>query len=153
MKICRRTVTRWIKDKDAIFASKFKRRSKRLGNKVNRCLCPLMEVLVNDWFHEMRSKNSCIDGNTLRSKTREVYNSIHPFGPLKEEGSLQCKIPNTPFRASEGWSSNFLKRKGLSYRRISTTGRELPLDTLDPINDFYLQVSQVLEADTIKILE
>ncbi len=139
--IDRRVVTRWVKDKDAIFASKHKRKLKRLQNKKDRCLCPAMEVLVDQWFCSVRAKNSCVDGDTIRSKAREIYNEVHPFGPDNEGGNNMCPLANAPFMASHGWLHNYCKRKMLSYRRISTTGRELPGDTLVRINDFYVEVS------------
>jgi len=102
-----------------------------------------MEMMVDQWFRDMRKIDACIDGNTIRAKAREIYHEIHPIGPVNEGGNSRCQFPNFPFVASQGWLWNFCKRKLLSFRRISTTGRELPADTLSRINDFYVQVSKI----------
>ena len=44
-----------------------------------------MELFLNEWFVEMRSKDSSIDGDTIKSKARDIYMDIHPFGPSREE--------------------------------------------------------------------
>ena len=77
-------------DEEAIFASKFQRRTKILRNKVDRCLCPSMEISLEQWFREMRAKDACVDGNNLRSKAREIYHNIHPIGPSPEKGNSKC---------------------------------------------------------------
>ncbi len=45
-------------------------------------------------------------------------------------------LPNETFSASNGWFDRFMKRKRLTIRRITTSGRELPRFALIHINKF-----------------
>ena len=43
---------------------------------------------------------------------------------------------NVEFRASNGWMCNFLERKNLVRRRVTTSGRELPRDAAKLTSEF-----------------
>ena len=54
------------------------------------------------------------------------------LGILRELGQFDGK-----FYASDGWLHGFLRRKNYTLRRITTTGRDLPKDFLETINQFH----------------
>ena len=49
------------------------------------------------------------------------------------------------FKSSNGWFYNFLKRRRLSRRRITTSGRPLPDDSLEIIDTYLDSVNNLLE--------
>ena len=52
-----------------------------------------------------------------------------------------CSRDRNPyFKFSKGWFENFLKRRSLSLRRVSSCGRDLLGDTIPRINLFYSEV-------------
>ena len=132
----RRILTRWIKNKEKIFDTKNKRSCSRLRNKIDTSLCSQMELQLKKWLLELWGKDICIDGDTIKSKATEIYNEIHPFGPMPEIGNVICSRDWKEFKASSGWLYNFCNRQDFSYRRITTTGRDLPKDAIKRINDF-----------------
>ena len=50
---------------------------------------------------------------------------------LKALKYMQENHPNVQFKASDGWLRNFNKRNGFTLRRVTTTGREMPENTLE----------------------
>jgi hypothetical protein len=53
------------------------------------------------------------------------------------------KLESSEFKASGGWLRNFLKRKNLVLRRITTTGRDLPTNTLQTVKEFINKYSEL----------
>ena len=117
--------------------SKNKRKFSRVENKDSKSICSAMETELSVWVNEVRELNACIDGDSIRAQAHEIYQSIYPEIPHE---SLLCLKASKPFKASRGWLSNFCKRKNFSYRRITTSGRVLPKDAFNRINDFYIEV-------------
>ena len=65
-----------------------------------------------DWIHiEMRAAGQCVNGNMVKDRALQMANSVE-------------------FRASNGWLQNFLMRKCLVWRRVTTSGRDLPTDAI-----------------------
>lgn len=136
----RRVFTRWFKMKEQIFDSKSKRQFCKLKNKSDKSVCPPMEKLLADWVNKLIGRDCCVDGESIRAKAIELYEQIHQL----EFNSEMCKKAKIPFRASTGWLHNFCKSKSFSYRRITTIGRDLPRDTIERINNFYIEVGYIL---------
>ena len=100
-----------------------------------------METELKKWVLEMRECDVCVDGDTIKAKATEIYDNIHPAtGPVDLYFNDICSKQREAFEASSGWLSNFCRRNSLSYRRITTTGRDLPKNTIDRIQGFYLKV-------------
>ncbi len=57
-----------------------------------------------------------------------------------------CKQNQTTFKfyASDGWLRNYLRRKGYTLRRITTTGRELPADCLEKVAEFLNECERLI---------
>ena len=98
-----------------------------------------METLLKAWVLEQRSKGVCVDGNVLTARGNQLYDEVHP-SPEPEHFVASCFKDKKQFKFSRGWLDNFLKRRQLVMRRISSTGRDLPLDTLNRINLYFREV-------------
>ncbi len=139
-KICRQSLRDWIRDKDIINEQLHKhQRFKRSPQNSSKCICKEMEDRLTEWLHNERSKGACIDSVILRSKAERYYNEIHPLNP-PEDFVVTCTKERQPFKCSEGWFQNFLRRNNFALRRISSTGRDLPKDTIKRIGSFYIEV-------------
>ena len=141
LNIDRRVIVRWIKMKDELFSIKNKRRISRIPNTNSTALCPTMEFQLKKSIDESRERDVCIDGDSIRAKAIEIYHEIHPLGHSNEIPNDLCDKENKIFKASSGWLQNFCARNNFTYRRITTTGRDLPNNAIDRINDFYIEVS------------
>ena len=78
-----------------------------------------MEDKLYDWIIEKRSTDTIISGNSIRKQAILLYYEIKKIEPNK-----------ISFIASNGWMSNFLIRKNLVLRRITSTGRDLPTNVV-----------------------
>ena len=86
---------------------------------------------MKHWIIRNRTDEACIDGGTIQSKATEFYLELNPLGtPDRQE-----------FNASCGWLSNFCRRYIFSVRRITTTRRDLPHNTLDRLTNFYTNLA------------
>ena len=81
-----------------------------------------MEQELSSWIENSRAKGACISGFVIRVKALEIMRA-------------HCRRDNQPlvFLASNGWLFNFLKRNKWVLRRITTTGRDLPLNAIETI--------------------
>ena len=59
----------------------------------------------------MRAAGQCVSGNMVKDRALQMANSVE-------------------FRASNGWLQNFLMRRRLVRRRVTTSGRDLPADAV-----------------------
>lgn len=57
---------------------------------------------------------------------------------------MQEKHPNIQFKASDGWLRNFNNRNGFTLRRVTTTGKEMPENTLEIIKKHLNECEQLL---------
>ena len=51
------------------------------------------------------------------------------------------------WKSSKGWMRNFMKRFDLSYRRITTSGRELSKNCIKIIEDFLEDIKNKIEKN------
>ena len=99
-----------------------------------------MENKVFDWVKANRRNGCCISGDAIQKEAILAYNIIHPE-VITEEFVSQCNRDRVSFSASRGWLSNFCARKNLVLRRVTTSGRDLPVNVHDIIFDFFKDVS------------
>lgn len=103
-----------------------------------------MENQLKSWVVEQRTKGVCIAGNVLVARAKQLYDEIHPETEPADFESV-CSKDRKNFRFSRGWLENFLRRRKLVMRRISSTGRDLPLDTLSRINLYFTELYENLK--------
>lgn len=115
----RKTLRNWIKNKEKIKKNKFKR-SRYHINRANKCFFTTIEIELNDWIKEMRSRCACISGLLIKNKALSIATSN--------------QIAN--FKASNGWLERFLDRFNYTLRRVTSVGRDLPLDHEKILKEF-----------------
>lgn len=109
-KIDRKTIRHWIRKKANIFMLSRRTIRRRCQRKCS-CKWPLLEEDLYDWIIEMRAAGQCVSGNMVKDRALQMANSVE-------------------FRASNGWLQNFLMRRRLVRRRVTTSGRDLPADAV-----------------------
>ena len=112
----RRIIGEWAKVETKINDTTHKRSTFKVFSDV-KGWWPELENKLFDWFKQKRNEGACVSGKCLQSQAKVFYADIY-------RNSVNVK----PFEASVGWLLNFLKRKKLVLRRISTTGRDLPVN-------------------------
>ena len=123
LNIPRQCLMRWYKQKEDIEGARNKIVRQRLTNSTSRAFHPEMEQSLERWIKEERAKVVCISGFVIKVKAVELMRT-------------QSTGSTSPFKASDGWLTNFLRRKNFKLRRITTTGRDLASDSLSVIKDF-----------------
>lgn len=145
--ISRQCLMNWRNQKVKIIESKNKTVRQRLPPTTNKALNPDMENTLDQWLKENRERCICISGFAIKVKAIEIM-------------KVQNTVNNSPFRASDGWLSNFLRRKNLTLRRITTTGRDLPHNSqavikefIDNCNNLFTNVNraQIVNMDEIGV--
>jgi len=121
--IDRKTLKRWWDKREEYASSRHKKSAAKLSSEKFKGKYPEMENNLDAWAQELREAGCCLSGFTLKVKA---------LGILRELGQFDGK-----FYASDGWLHGFLRRKNYTLRRITTTGRELPKDFLETINQFH----------------
>lgn len=92
--------------KAAIF-SQSERKTRRRVRRREKCKWPNLEEELYDWIVDMRQQGRCVSGKMVRDRALQL-------------------VGNLEFRASNGWLNNFLARRHLVRRRVTTSGRDLP---------------------------
>jgi hypothetical protein len=119
----RKTLKRWWNKREEYASSKYKNSAEKLTSEKFKGKYPQMEDNLDAWAQELRDAGCCLSGFTIKVKALQI---------LKELGQFDGK-----FYASDGWLRGFLQRKNYTLRRITTTGRDLPKDFLETINQFH----------------
>ena len=136
----RRILKNWMDSKERILEAPFKRKLFKLPSLIDQCICTSMENKVFDWVKANRRNGCCISGDAIQKEAILAYNIIHPE-VITEEFASQCNRDRVSFSASRGWLNNFCARKNLVLRRVTTSGRDLPVNVHDIIFDFFKDVS------------
>jgi hypothetical protein len=89
---------------------------------------PTMENELFAWIMDQRSLGLCVTTGMIRTQALRILNDIN-------------------FSASNGWLSRFMKRKRLTIRRITTSGRELPRDAPIKINEYLGDCEPYMQMD------
>ena len=80
-----------------------------------------MEDRLFKWLQEKRLNGACLSRKAIKIKAIELNNQ---------------KNKKSNYKASNGWFERFLSRFELSYRRVSSSGRDLPKNCQEIINNF-----------------
>lgn len=109
----------WLRQKALIKQTMYRTARGRVQRRHEPPFKELEEELLK-WITEQREEGHIVDGHAIRSKAREIAttNGIDSF------------------KCSSGWLVRFLRRGKLRFRRITTSGRELPRDAKDTISTF-----------------
>ena len=144
--IDRRVLSRWIKNKDSLSDVVDKRHRTKCEYKSDRSICPEMESRLYEWIINQRLKGACLSSVEIRNKGIEFYNFIH-----SNDGQRICELPKVDFKASDGWFLNFCRRKKLTLRRITSSGRDLPSNCIEQINSFFEDVSNIIKDNQLTL--
>ncbi|CAF1134857.1 unnamed protein product [Brachionus calyciflorus] len=115
-KVDRKTIRNWVKSKPQLLEQVQKKNKFRI-HKVDTAQFSELETELYEWILEKRRNGVCINKKMITTK------------------ALILNKDNN-FVASNGWFCNFLRRKNLVLRRITTSGRELPKDAGKTVIDF-----------------
>lgn len=130
-KISKSTVTYIKKHKKEILDNIRNADSKVHKKTLHKSEFPEMENQLYKWFVDQRSKNCTINGPILKAKAKEIFGRLYPNN-------------ETGFSASDGWFSNFKRRKGI--RIIKVCGEKLS-GNADAINPFLVEFQTKVGPD------
>jgi len=120
----RKTLASWWGKREKIASSMNKNSRQKLSSEKYKGMFPDMEDKLDEWTQELREAGCCVSGFTLKVKAIQILREVAQY--------------NGTFSASDGWLRGFLRRKNFTLRRITTTGRDLPSDFLETIDQFHL---------------
>ena len=116
--IDRKSVRRWLNERVKIFDSLFKRSRSYIHRNCSSHF-PELERILNNFVIEQRSRGVCVTSREIKREALRIANNLNIIN----------------FTASNGWFENFLKRFNFTLRRISSTGRQLPTNIKEIIQD------------------
>ena len=115
-KIDRRRFKEWEKKSDEILKMKFKLYFQSCNEKR---FFDALENRLHEWINEKRALGACLSGLSIKQKSLEFHKELYE---------------TNNFKGSTGWFLNFCKRRKLTLRRVTSTGREcLPTATTSSI--------------------
>jgi hypothetical protein len=120
-----RIISYWVKQKEDISSAKYKRQKTRVVKNLSAKF-PQMEENLLIWFDEQRAQNKCITGTAIKAKALQIHAQMY---------DTQIGV-HLAFSASDGWLTGWLNRHNKTYRRVTTTGRDLPSNATQIIADF-----------------
>ena len=137
--VARQQVSRWVKQREQIFKTKYKTKRFRKHSSINKAKYQNLEVQVNLWIENCRQLGGIVSGFAIKVKAAEINNQTQERGQQ--------------FKVSDGWLRWFLKRHNYSLRRLTTTGRDLPSDCLELIEHFLNNCETTLDdVNRVKII-
>ena len=107
----RKMLRDWYSKKDEILKSHHKHKRFKLDNPKANGEYPEMEEELDKYITELRARGVFVSSFMIKVEAMRILR-------------LEAEQRNTElkFRASDGWFSNFIKRKKFSLRRITTSG-------------------------------
>ncbi|CAF0967920.1 unnamed protein product [Brachionus calyciflorus] len=138
--IDRRIISRWKKVESQIFQTKIKRKRCAVKSIIDRSHFPILETQLYSWINEKRHQGICLSIILIKLQAINMFNTIYKNTP---ESSLE-------FKASNGWFGNFCYRKNLVLRRITTSGRDLPKNSVEIIKQFFSENCQYTKHEFFK---
>ena len=126
-----RLISYWVKQKDDIAEISYKRRKTRVTKKIHAKF-PEIEQSLLEWFDQERAQNRCVSGPALKSKALQLHRLLYPND-----------INQFSFQASDGWLGGWLDRFNKTFRRVTKTGRDLPINYSQTIANFLNQTQVV----------
>jgi len=136
----RRRIGEWSKAKDKLEKQSHKRSTYKIETEKDLALFPVMEAELYKWIMEKRAINAVISGTLIKLEAQVIFKRVY----------ANTKLEAAEFKASGGWLKNFLRRKNLVLRRITTTGRDLPVNTISIVKEFIDKFHQI-ETKDLKI--
>ena len=115
--IDRKLVREWCKNRSVIFSQQAKATRSRCVFHADGKHVELEDTLYT-WITEKRAQGMLVNSSSVQLKALELST-------------------DRQFKASNGWLARFLRRRRLTTRRITTSGRLLPTNTRDTINQFW----------------
>jgi hypothetical protein len=119
----RKQVRDWVRNQQSYHQQSFLHTRYRVA-RADMCQHPAMENDLSTWIMDKRASGLCVTAGMIRVEAVRL-------------------LPNGNFSASNGWLDRFMKRKRLTIRRITTSGRELPRDAPIQINQFLTECEQM----------
>ena len=119
----RKTLASWWQKREEIEKQTLKRGGCNIKSPKFRGKYPEMEDILDEWAKGLRDAGCCVSGFYFKVKALQFF---------RENLNVIAE-----FTASDGWLRGFLFRKNYSLRRITTTGRDLPTNCLETINNFH----------------
>ena len=129
-RITRNQVGQYLRQENKKIAASDKRRSRVIV--ARKAPFEEEETQVLSWFQERRKAKMAVSGVDIQNEMRLLVDKEHP--ELKKK-----------FQASNGWLKNFLKRKHLSRRRITSSGRPFPDDSLEIIEEYLVGINSLID--------
>ena len=132
--VANKSVRDWVRKIDEI-KEQLKKRNNRLSFRIRKRNGVLndIESRLFIWIKEKRMEGACLNSKAIKLKARELHNEIDI---------------NTEFQMTNGWFEKFLKRYGLSCRRVSSSGRDLPKNCHETIKVFLKDCEKFNHLDT-----
>jgi hypothetical protein len=118
----RKTLASWWSKREKIASSMNKNSRQKLSSEKYKGMFPNMEDQLDEWTQELREAGCCVSGFTLKVKALQILRELAQY--------------NGTFSATDGWLG-FLRRKNFTLRRITTTGRDIPSNFLETIDQFH----------------
>jgi hypothetical protein len=134
-------VRRYILQEEELNRVKYNRFKKIITNRT--CLFIAEEEEIFSRFQAKRTAKVPVSGCDLRNDMRELVYKEHP----------ELENSEKPFKASNGWLVNFLKRKRLVRRRITTSGRPFPINSVQVLQDWVDNINNLIEEFTFLPME
>jgi len=123
----RKQVRDWVRNHQSYQQQSFLHTRYRVA-RADMCQHPAMENDLFAWIMDKRASGLCVTAGMIRAEALRL-------------------LPNGNFSASNGWLDRFMKRKRLTIRRITTSGRELPRDAPIQINQFLAKCEPYMQMD------
>ena len=86
-----------------------------------------------------RRKGQIVQGNSIKKEALRIFEN--------------CNYPDRTFEASNGWRDRFLKRSNLALRRVNTSGRALPQNSMSIKDDFMLLCYNHINLNKVSLSE
>ena len=128
--ICPNMVRKYLNKESELRVAFDKRKTRTLTRRTG--FFEAEELKVLSWFNELRLAKIPVSGLSIKNEMRITVQANHLV--LKKK-----------FTASDGWLHNFLKRRRLTRRRITTSGRPLPDDSLEIIDNYLDDLNNLIE--------
>jgi hypothetical protein len=123
----RKQVRDWVRNQQSYHQQSFLHTRYRVA-RADMCQHPAMENDLSTWIMDKRASGLCVTAGMIRVEAVRL-------------------LPNGNFSASNGWLDRFMKRKRLTNRRITTSGRELPRDAPIQINQFLTECEPYMQIN------
>ena len=123
-------LSRWIKNREGL--QKLPRTLKKLSINREVGTYPELEKKLMEWFREQRRKKIAVKRYKLKHTARRLANNNN--------------IDVSGFQFSHGWSAGFLRRHGLTSRKVTHKAQQnkrVNDDNIKIVNDFLIECGKI----------